>query len=283
MAAVQNVLAIDVGATKIQWAVIKNGKIIEKEKMKTLEKMDNKKLANLVIAIASKTKPNRAGISLPGFVKNGKILQLPNLPNVKNMEIEKELKRKLKIPVFAQNDVKCMAIALLNEKNACNSFIVVAPGSGIGGAIVIDGKIVLGKQNCAGEFGHMKIIFEGKGRGTKIFEWEQICGGKGIEKKYFEKTRKRKSAKEIFSSHKKIEKNICKNAAYYFGIGLANIANALNPQKIIITGSVGKAYLAKYKKTVLDAFEKNAIEPVRKTKIEKCRMENPALAGAAML
>lgn len=278
----EKTLGVDVGGTKIGWMFSKNG--AEKSgEIPTPANLTNAELKNIIKELVKRTNANSVGIALPGFVQNSFVSKLPNIKNVKNLHFEKNI---LGAKIFAENDVKCAALAQWWSRGAKknDSFCIVAPGTGIGGAIVHEGKLLRGKNNCAGEFGHMKILLLGKKENLgKIIQWEEICGGAGIEKQYFERVGKRKSAKEIFLDKSLDAKAICNSAAFLFGVGLANIASALNPNEIIIAGSVGFALMKKYRTDVFSGYRKCAISPVAFTKIGVCKMNNPSLEGAMLL
>src|SRR5680860_1312966 len=157
---------------------------------------------------------------------------------------------------------------------------------GIGGAIQIDGKIYHGVNNIAGEFGHMTIIAGGKKcECGKSGCWEQYASGKAIEKMYFELFGKDKKAKEIaLDSENGIKKDmkVIQKTSEYLSIGFSNIINTVNPEAIIISGSVSK------QKEIIDLAKKRALQqtliPGRKTKIEISSLGDEAmLIGAALL
>lgn len=281
----RKVLAVDIGASKIEWAFFERGEMIKRQKMPTPKNITGKEIIDFICSVALKENANAVGVALPGFVKGGRVIKLPNLPHVEKLDIKNEVGKRTGIPVFVQNDVKYASLAQFNSGKAGenDNFVFVAPGTGIGGAIVVGGKLVSGKENAAGEFGHMKILVGEKGGKAKALEWEEICAGHGIEAEFLKESGKKMSAEEIFNSDNPAAKKVCKNGAYYFGIGLANIANTLNPEKIVIAGSVGKAYCAKWRDEMMRAFSSNAIVPAKNTKIVLCKFENPALLGAMLV
>ncbi len=207
-------LAIDVGASKLEYAVAdakeKGG--AKTGRVEIPGKINSSQLLRIIVTICKKSKATSLGIGFPGFVHQGKVLRLPNLPLVRPFHAKSVLERELGIPVSAENDVKCMALAIWHARGRKedDDFIVIAPGSGIGGAIVRAGRLVRGKRSMAGEFGHMKILLAGEknvsrakntpksksAAGTreeewaksvpalKEEEWEKLCGGFGIARQY---------------------------------------------------------------------------------------------------
>lgn len=227
-------------------------------------------------------------IAIAGAVENGKIISLPNIKNGNARGFAKRLRKLLRSKVFIENDVKCAALAEseFGKARGASLALLVWPGSGIGGAIISNGKIIRGAHNSAGEFGHVKIDFSKNARKCGCGArgcFEAYCGGRGIENAYFEKFKKRKSAKEIFSSSKSSDVKFAKSAAHLFGFSLASLANAFNPDIIIVGGSLSNAYLGRYKKAVLSSFKQNAKPPAGKGKIVKSALPNAVLLGAGLL
>ncbi|PIU10203.1 hypothetical protein COT30_00445 [Candidatus Micrarchaeota archaeon CG08_land_8_20_14_0_20_49_17] len=262
-------LGVDVGGTKIHCALFKLGKIV-KQKTVSTPKKNVKKLVEKIVSVLKGVSPNpkAIGIGVPGFVSHGTVTGLPNIGimgrfNLKRM-VEKETKGNVKVSI--DNDAKCFALAESRHGvlTGTNTFVAVTVGTGIGGAIVIGGKLHRGRDNLAGEFGHMKFIKNGKqgkkcGCGEKGC-WETYCAGRWI---------------------KKVDVDACK----MFGLGLANIANAFNPDMIVLGGSMALAYLGqpKNRRLVMKSFEGNALVMVKNTPIRLSRLNHPCTLGAALL
>lgn len=279
-------LCIDIGATKTATGIFSNGKITGALQFPTPNGIEK-----AILLCAKKSRGMdypRVCIALAGSVENGIVLRMPNLSSPPHFNAKKFSEKLFHTQVFIENDVKCAALAEMKygaAKNKTNT-ILAWPGSGIGGAILTDGKLLRGAHNCAGEFGHMKIEF-GKGARKcgcgKRGCFETYCGGRGVEKAYFAATGKRKSAKEIFSSANNADIAFANDAAHLFGVGLAKIANKLKPELIIVGGSLSNAYLGRYKKIALASFKSNTKPPADSAKIMKSHLENAVLLGAALI
>ncbi len=220
-------LAIDIGASKLEYALAgAKGARARIARIAIPAKMTSGRLVRLIVRICKKSRATSLGICFPGFVHDGKVLKLPNLSDVRAFDAKSVLKRKLSIPVSVENDAKCMALAVWHARGRKedDDFIVIAPGSGIGGAIVRNGRLVRGEDNQAGEFGHMKILIArnaapstagrkntlvpgasgasghggsrgASGPGPIEEEWEQLCGGFGIARQYALALGEKKQAK----------------------------------------------------------------------------------------
>ncbi|MCB0729997.1 MAG: ROK family protein [Ignavibacteriae bacterium] len=168
------VISTDLGGTKILSALInKENKIIERSKLAT----DSNKgpdfivecIAKSVKSLLKKTgidqKEVRAlSLGVPGTVnpESGIISIAPNL-NIKNYNIKKALQKYFEIPVLLENDVNLggLGVKYFEYKNKVKNMLVVFVGTGIGGALIFNGKLYRGSSFFAGEIGHMKVNFDG--------------------------------------------------------------------------------------------------------------------------
>lgn len=109
-------------------------------------------------------------------------------------------------------------------------------GTGIGGGFInAEGQILRGKNNSSLEVSYLNVFYD-----NKWIKWSNICSGSGIERIYLEKTGEKKTAAEIFIE---AEKNpeilaIIKKSQEYLGMGIANLINIFNPEKIVFGGSL---------------------------------------------
>ncbi|MCK5412940.1 MAG: ROK family protein [Candidatus Pacebacteria bacterium] len=292
----KRVLAFDIGGTKIASGIIefsqKGYKIFDYQKNITPKNKKDviQKLVELIVDYKKDNNFEKIGIGIAGQIdyKNDKIIHTPNINGFDNLNLKKKIKEMIGEDVEIENDVKCFALAenVFGRVKNYHNIVYLAIGTGIGGAIEFDNKLYRGENNIAGEFGHMIIVENGKkcscgNRGCL----EQYVSGRAIEKLYFEFYGKRKKAKEIaIDSAKGIKKDkkVIKQTSHYFAIGLVNIINTINPEVILVGGSVVKQdeILQLAKKEAL----KRALIPGRKTKILKSRLGNEAtLVGAGLL
>ena len=292
----KRVLAFDIGGTKIASGIIefeKNSyKIYDYQKIETPKNKKEviQKLMELIVYYKKDNSFDKIGIGIAGQIdyKNGIIKHTPNINGFDNTNLKKIIRETIGENVEVENDVKCFALAenVFGRVRKYHNIVYLAIGTGIGGAIEVDNKLYRGENNIAGEFGHMVIDINGKkcACGNKGC-WEQYVSGRAIEKLYFELYKQKKKAKNIaIDSAKgvKKDKRVIEQASSYLAIGLINIINTINPEAIVIGGSVVKQdeILKLAKKEAL----KKVLIPGRKTKILKSRLGNEAtLVGAGLL
>ena len=292
----KRVLAFDIGGTKIASGIIEFEKnsyqIFDYQKNRTPKNKNGviRKLIELINYYKENNRFNKIGIATLGRVdnKNGIVIRAGNLKGWENIKLKKIIKEVTNEEANIDNDVKCFALAenVFGRVKKYHNIVYLAIGTGIGGAIEVDNKLYRGENNIAGEFGHMVIINNGKKCtcGDKGC-WQQYVSGRAIEKLYFELYKQKKKAKNIaIDSAKGIKKDkrVIERASSYLATGLVNIVKTINPEAIVVGGSVVKQdeILKLAKKEAL----KRVLIPGRKTIILKSRLGNEAtLVGAALL
>ena len=299
-------IGIDLGGSHIAIGVVNNkGRIIEKIEKRILEneKKEIKKTIESYIfenvkLLAKKYKITEIGIAIPGTVTNNQILKSVNL-GLKDYNIVQNLSKKIKLPIKIKNDAKCAALA--ENKYGClknyNRSIFLTLGTGIGGAVIINNKLLDTGELPGCEFGHMVIEEDGLLCNCGRFGcWEKYASMKSFRDNlrkilgYTEKTSSQellnilKNIKQDNKNYEKVEELIEKYIKD-LSIGIANLINIFEPEVIGIGGSFvyfEDILLEKLKKKL---EEKDMLFNYRKEiKIEKAISENNAgIVGATLI
>jgi glucokinase len=246
------------------------------------------------------------GFDFPGQVdcKTGVVKLAPNIPGWVNVPIAQMIEEEFNIPTRIDNDVRCAALGELNfgAGRGCENFVCITVGTGIGSGIVINGKVVRGAANAAGELGHIKLQMEdgplcGCGDSGCL---EAFASGPSIVAMAQEYLKGGKSAKfrelagdgeitpyivaKAAEAGDPVAKRIFEKMGYYIGMGLTSVINLLNPEKIIIGGGVaecGELLLDPIRRTINDramVVQRNSVE------IVPAELGNSAgVIGASML
>ena len=202
------------------------------------------------------------GIGSPGFIdrSEGRVLQgSENLPAFKNRSLVKNLSDDFALPVFADNDANCAAAGELKFGVGAGyeSFVMITLGAGVGGALVLEGKVFRGTRGLAGEIGHICLDPQGPfctcgSRGC----FEQYTSASAIERSYLEKCAKRATgpagptaaepvtAELVFQ--RACEKDGCaievvRETAQHIARVFGNLVNVFNPEACIIGGGISAA------------------------------------------
>ena len=277
-------IGIDVGGTNVKIALVSDaGQIIYSNSVPTRAEMGYEyTVNNIKQAIYDLMKETNTttkdiegiGFGFPGQVdyKTGVVKLAPNIPGWVNVPIAKMIEDEFHIPTKIDNDVRCAALGELNygAGKGCENLICITVGTGVGSGLIVNGKLVRGASNAAGELGHIKLQMHGgpicgcgdtgcleafaSAPAIVAMAEDYIKGGKST--KYRELANPEISAYIVAEAAKagdKVAQRIFTVMGEYLGIGLASVVNLLNPEKIIIGGGVADAddlLLAPLKKTL---------------------------------
>jgi len=151
------------------------------------------------------------------------------------------------VPVFVDNDVNVLALGewMFGAGRGARSLVMLALGTGVGGGILVEGRLFRGHGGFGGELGHVPIKFDGR---------PCICGGRGCLKAYVAGTDialegsrrlgRELSAPEVFrlaSAGDPIAGEVVAEVCQALGAGLAVIVNGLNPERLLVAGGVAES------------------------------------------
>lgn len=310
-----HVAGVDLGGTKILAAVVSpDGRILARAKKSTGKRKDQSpssvidRIAACVreAATAAGIAPEElkaVGIGAPGPVdlETGVLRTAVNIEGWQDVPLAGELSERLGgVPVVLDNDVR---VAVFGELHAGagrghRNWVAIWPGTGIGGGVVIDGKVLRGVNNAAGELGHITV----KAGGPRC-----NCGGKGhleslasktaIVREIAERVEKGqkslvdpKDAKsgDLATAYQKGDKLAVKaidRAAKYLGIGIASIANTVNPELVVLGGglteALGEPFVRKVEQEVRGRPMHAATENLRVVQSELG--DDAGIVGAALI
>lgn len=158
-----NLLAVDLGGTAVKYGLFENGVLNHPGSFPTPSTYAKLKttLLNLYGHMEKITPLSGLAMSVPGAVdtKYGVIYGISAIPYLSGFEIQKDLEETLKIQVTLENDANCAALSEMHfgSGRGIKNAVVMVIGSGIGGALIIDGKLVKGLDFFGGELGYMLI------------------------------------------------------------------------------------------------------------------------------
>lgn len=244
------------------------------------------------------------GIGIPGPAVNKRVIKMfANFPWPKNLDLAREFEQYLGKPVYIENDVNVITLGevWVGAAKGYDEVLGMAIGTGIGGAVISNGKIVPGKIGAAGEVGHIKLYPNGKlcGCGQKGC-FEAYASATGIIREansrlmvnknnlLYEMTKDRElEAKDVFDAAKQGDKfsiDIVDDIAELISYGLGNILNILDPQIVVIGGGVALAGDLLFSK-IREKLSKYALVPILETlEIKEAMLGNDAgIYGAAYL
>ncbi len=290
----KNIIGLDIGATKIRIGLIdKQFNVIKKQTFPTPKNAAD--VLSLISCGIEKVYSN--GIEKIGLGAAGQIDQKKNLVNfstnfpegLKNVPLKKILAKKFNCPIFIDNDAHCFALgeAIAGQGKKFNFIVGVTLGTGIGGGIIIDKKVLRGQNNTAGEIGHQIIEVNGKKCDCgKSGCFEAYASGSAMVKSYKKLSNQDKNTFEIEQLFIKGEKNAklaVEESSHYLAIGLSNLINILNPEAIILGG--GLSNFKRFIDLAKSEIDKYLIAPhLKQTPILISKLnDNAGMIGASLL
>lgn len=246
-----NLIGIDIGGTNLRAAVIsKEGQILEIFKVENgVQKgaaYNLDKLINQIKMEWSNYEIEKVGVGAPGplDLKVGKLLNPVNLKGWENFNIKEYLSEKLNLPVKVNNDANVAGLAesIIGSAKDCESVFYITVSTGVGGALILDKKIINGAHSQAGEIYNM-IINEDKysHAGTNKGGLEGQCSGVNIARIASDKYGQVLTTKEVFDLYERndeIAVQVIEKWIDNISIGIANIISVVDPEAIVIGGAV---------------------------------------------
>ena len=256
------VIGVDLGGTNLRSSLVnQNGEVIGKVKeptgasdgyAKVVQKLIENIKAQRDSALRSGTSIAAVGVGAPGVIHadTGVVVKSPNFPDWNNLPLKKELEAALTLPVYIENDANAAALGeqWRGAGRGITSMIFLTLGTGVGGGIVLDGRIWPGADGMAGEIGHMTIIPDGRQCGCgNTGCLEMYASSRGIVMTYQEQSFRSNviTSEDIYQAARHgdvLAVDVMKSMGRLLGIGIANLINIFNPEMIVIGGGVKDAW-----------------------------------------
>ena len=300
------IFAADLGGTHLRAATVdRKGHIHSRFKQNTPQAKDASAIVDaIVVAVREFQKAaeiSAVSLVVPGTVNvgDGSVVTAPNLPCLDGFRLAAALTEQLGLPAILENDANAAAVGEMWQGAAvgCHTIICVTLGTGVGGGIILDGKLWRGVDGSAAEIGHMCVDPFGGVACT--------CGSRGCLEVFASATaivrmtreasprypdsvlqgNEDRTAEMIFEAGQQGDElalEIFRRMGVYLGIGIANLINILNPEIIVIGGGVVNGWEL-FEKHMHQQVEERAF-PLLRVKIVRAKCGDDAgLLGAARL
>jgi glucokinase len=305
------VIGIDVGGTTIAAGLVTPaGEVIEERRV-AAEPAARATLATIESLIdglrrrAGDRTVRGIGVGVPGPVHAGRVsADVPHAPDLADRPLADLLRARFALPAYVDNDVNALALGewRFGAGRGVRSLVVLAPGTGFGCGIILDGRLVRGVNGFGGEFGHTPVKFDGPpcwcgGRGCLAI----YMSGRGIA----EAARARVTAGEsaslldaagsvdgitaalvfrLAAAGDPTAAAVVDEACRALGAMIATMVNGLNPEAIVVTGGVAESLVALEKRILAAAADyafARALEATRITIVPPDK--RTTMRGAAAL
>jgi len=284
-------IGIDLGGTKTEAILLdENLNVLERKRVST-PKNNYQEIINTILSLVSDISVNNSdfslGICTPGTIsKQTGLIKNSNTQCLIGKPLKEDLENKLGKKISMENDANCFAMAEAKMGAACEFDVVfgVIMGTGVGGGIVINGKIHSGRTNIGGEWGHHTIHRNGNscycGKTGCV---ETYISGPSLEKQWQELTGKSQILPEILSNiDNEIGQKWKNEFLENFGIGLANVIDILDPDVIVLGGGLSNIdflYTEGKESVYSKVFSDSVDTPVLKNKLG----DSAGVFGACLL
>jgi glucokinase len=309
------VLGIDLGGSKILTAVISSqGEILSRDHTVTPAPEGHEAVIQSILESAQRALQEAnvdpstlaaVGVGAPGISnpETGILFTSPNLPGWQDIPLRDIMEERLSKKSFLINDANAAALGEFHfgAARGVRDFIYITIGTGIGGGIIIDGRIYTGAIGAAGEVGHMTIDDHGPicNCGNKGC-WETLASGTALAREarrrieegaatsipeYAEGDIEKVSPEAVHGAARQgdsLAKELIARTGYYIGIGLTNLINIFNPELIVIGGglsNIGDMLLEPAFRVARERAYKQSFQAVRFASAELGR--NSGVIGAA--
>ena len=300
----KTILGIDIGGTKIAAGLVSSGRLVTP--IYNVKTPTGKKILSIVGKFYEKFSKkyliSGIGISTAGMVSDsGQIVgSTGNIPGWQGTKVKAILQKKYRLPVIVENDANAAAYAeyQIGSAKGANPLLMITLGTGVGGGVVVNGKLVRGAHFAGGEIGHIKLSYTKQrlctcGRYDCLEAYASGNGLLALIKHYFPEKYKKIATRDLFKLARSKNRRdgvtssllavrAIEDWHYYIAEGICNLFQVFDPEKIILSGGLSEQVDIRYltKQTtnlVLPALEKLI-------QIEKSVLGNNAgLLGAALL
>ena len=313
-------IGVDLGGQNMRGAWVNSkGQLFDPIKWETKVTEGKEKILNRMVQLVEELLKNPppgcdpstdllgVGFGIPGILhlKKGLVIQSPQFPDWKRFAVHEKLKKKIKAPVLIDNDANAAAIGekLFGVCKPYDHFVYVTLGTGIGGAVFLNGDIYHGSMGMSGEIGHITVDPQGAPESTgNRGSVELYASSSGFVKILSDLREKHPSItaqtpEELFELWKRGNKipefeaidKVFDDMGNALGVMLANVVNTLDPQAICFAGGLTNAWKAFSRKMIQITNERSYVARHNKLRIlttTLCKNTNfmeSGVVGAASL
>jgi glucokinase len=256
-------LAVDIGGTKIAAArVTSEGQVLSRRREVTAKASPQAvidQLTRLLVELRDESDDPAigVGIGIPAVLERGSDLVIwgPNLPGFREVRLREALEVPLRLPVYIEYDGHTSVLGewWQGTGRGFQSVVFVIVGTGLGGGMILDGKLYRGYNRLAGAAGWFTLATELKAEepDRRRGHWELLAAGPGITRRALDGLKAGRSsslsaqeitAEQVFDAARAGDAfagDIVGETARIIGIGVANIVSLVNPELVILGGGVG--------------------------------------------
>ncbi len=283
------IAVIDIGGTNIKSGMWEDEEIKEMKETATNAKLGGEHVMNRVLEILRGFEDFQAvGISTAGQVDSDKGMILyanDNIPGYTGTKIKEIIEGEFHVPVAVQNDVNSAAIgeAFYGAGRGQSDFLCLTYGTGVGGAIIVNGEVYTGAGYSAGEFGGIVTHPEDRNPAEDMFSgcYERYASTTALVKRAGEQIPELKNGRDIFARIEEQEvRNLVDQWILEIVYGLTTLVHIFNPSMIVLGGGIMEQEYVVSK--VRERLGEHIMSSFRNVKIVSAQLGNMAgMLGAS--
>lgn len=283
-------IGIDIGGTKIRGVLLGDSRVVRILEKKYYRKPPVKNifltaLFGLIDELLKQAGPRKVraiGLGVPGVVAKNRVWAAGNLLTLNRLDLAGALKKRYRLPLVMDNDVKTAAVAewQAGAAKGSRSLVMITLGTGVGGAYIANGILHRGAFDSAYEIGFMVIDSARTLRGRRG-DFEGLVSEKFFTSRGLDPIKSELLARQ---GNRRLLR-LWREYGKYLGIGIANIANILEPELIVIGGGMAHAWPL-FAPSMRQSFKRLVISPLARsrTKIRRATLgRNAGAVGAAIM
>ncbi len=277
------IAGIDLGGTQVRVALARvNGQIVASTRTRTAD-VDRPRTfvewaASSIASLDRGRRVRSVAVGAPGPVnpKAGVLVNPPNLHGWRNVPLARMLSAGTGVPVYLENDANLAALGEFHHGagRGARTMVYLTWSTGIGGGLIMDGKLFSGAHGAAGEVGHMILDpngpLDGCGQRGCL---EALAGGHMLA------SQTGRSAAELFLAAARGEAQaleVVSRAARYVGYALINLSNLIDPEVIVIGGGISRSWSVVRPILVETLRSSPFVRPARRPRVRRARLGDRA-------
>lgn len=253
-------LGIDLGGQAIKWGVVgRDGSIVREDMIKLKSRTQSTVIDHIASIIDEQVNSSGldiagVGIGSPGLIDatRSTVRTSPNFPDWDNIALVRRVREKVNvdIPVVLENDANVLVYSETRWGAAVGMthVVVLTLGTGVGGGVMVDGKLLRGVNGGAGELGHIPIDVNGPACGTKVKgSFEAYCNIEGVMREAHEVYLPDAPPPDPGALSQAADRGderaieVWRRVGYFLGAGVAAYINIFNPEAVLIGGGIAGA------------------------------------------
>ena len=297
-------IGVDLGGTNLRVALVsREGEIIKKLKVPSLEKAEEALISSVGEMFEGAENVAGIGIGVAGLLdRDSSIVVIsPNLPSIERVPIAEILTGRFNVPVFIENDANAAALGerLMGTGRKYRNFVLLTLGTGIGGGIIYNGKLL----NVSAEIGHMSInssgikcacgnhgCLESYASARPILEYAINAlehGTASVLKECCSGNFYKLTPEDIYKAAldgDNLSKDVLREAGKHLGVGISNMINIFSPEAVILAGGLTGAWNIYVQEAIKEASKRTFKQLFDRVEIVQSSLgDNAGVLGSACL